>query len=157
MVFRLAGGTAIGRTSDLMGRTSVIVLILGERPEGASYLAGHLEQRGCQCWFAHSLEEAIARHEPQAFDLILSVKPMARPEELQRLLGGAPATAYSCYRVEDGCWWLPLLNRGQKSLGAPAFRPSEFIGELDRLVQLMQSEAQADAESASRLASPVHA
>jgi hypothetical protein len=135
-----------------MGRDLVSVLILGERPEGSSYLMSHLEQRGCRCLFARSLDEALAQFEPQSFDLILSARPMPRAEELQHLLSGAPSTAYYCFRVEDGCWWLPLLFRGQKCLGAPAFRPSEFIGELDRLVQLILREAQGDGASAPQLA-----
>jgi hypothetical protein len=142
---------------DAMGLATVNAVILGERPEGSSYLRGHLEQQGCHCVFARSLDEAFAEYEPHAIDLLLSTKPLPKAEELQQFLGGASCTVYFCFRVEDGCWWLPLLSRGQKCLGAPAFRPSEFVGELDRLVKDIQHGARIEPEPAAHLVAGVSA
>jgi hypothetical protein len=115
------------------------VLLLGESARGSSYLLCHLEQLGCACAFATSSEEAITLIDRHAFYLILSTKPLHETERLVAALSGSDCTVFFSYPVEGGCWWLPLVRRGQKCLGAPAVRPSEFVGLLDRLVKEIES------------------
>ncbi len=123
-----------------MNQACVKVLLLGESAEGSSYLLRRLEQRGCRCWFATSTEEALALFERHAFHLILSTSPLHQKNPLIDAVGGANCRVFSCYPVEDGCWWLPLVHHGQKCLGAPALRPSEFVSLLDRLVTEIELE-----------------
>ena len=115
------------------------VLLLGETARGLSYLVCHLEQLGCACAFATSSEEAIALVDRHAFHLILSTKPLHETDPLVAALSESDCTVFFSYPVEDGCWWLPLVRHGQKCLGAPAARPREFVGLLDRLVKEIES------------------
>ena len=55
-------------------------LLIGENPQGSSYLAKRLQERGCECEFAFSYQEACWLFRTQDFDLVLS--PM-------RLRGGS--------------------------------------------------------------------
>lgn len=73
-------------------------------------------------------------------------------DALPLLLNGATSRAFYCLPVEDGCWWLPLMCCGEKCLGAPAFRPSEFVGELDRVVQQIRLGAEPEFAPASHVA-----
>ena len=111
------------------------VLLFGESARGSSYLQCHLEQLGCTCSFAKSFEEAIALIDRHAFHLILITKPIHETDPLVAALSQSDFTVFFSYPVESGCWRLPLVCRGQKCLGAPAVRPSAFVGLLDRFVK----------------------
>jgi hypothetical protein len=125
---------------EAMNQGTIRVLLIGETKNGSSYLGGQLESRGCRCWFARSTVEGVALLAQQSFHLILSTAPLHRGDPLLAELGDAKCTVFYSYPVEDGCWWVPVLHGGQKCLGAPALRPSEFIGELDRMVKEIQWE-----------------
>jgi hypothetical protein len=117
-----------------MIQTNVNVLLLGESESGFSYLLRRLQERGCHCSFATSAEEALALFDRHAFHLILSTSPLHQANPSIALLGESNCNAFYCYPVEDGCWWLPLVRRGQEC-EAPALRPSEFVSLLDQLVR----------------------
>jgi hypothetical protein len=115
-----------------MNQDSVRVLLLGECAKGSSHLLWHLEQRGCHCWFATSAEQGIALFKKHRFPLILSASPVRQATRMIALLGRSNCSVFYAYPVENGCWWLPLINGGQKCFGAPALRPSEFADVLDQ-------------------------
>ncbi len=115
-----------------MSQAAVRVLLLGECARGSSHLLWHLEQRGCHCWFAASAEEAFALFHQYKFHLILSTSPVHQATQMVSLLGRSNCSVFYAYPVEQGCWWLPLMNSGQKCFGAPALRPSEFADVLDQ-------------------------
>jgi hypothetical protein len=117
-----------------MSRQSVRVLVLGESEKGSSYLSRFLEQRGCNCWFATSTEEGLTLFEKYNFQLVLSTKPLRSANAMVARLGESNCSVFYCQPVEDGCWWLPLVDHGRKCLGAPALRPSEFVSALGQLV-----------------------
>jgi hypothetical protein len=123
-----------------MNQSTVRVLLIGESENGSSYLRGQLESRGCSCWFAQATEKSVASFAPYSFHLILSTTPLHQFNRLLTELGGSNCTVFYSCPVEDGCWWLPVVRRGQKCLGAPALRPSEFIRELDQMVKKIQIE-----------------
>jgi hypothetical protein len=129
-----------------MNQGSVKVLLLGESEIGSSFLLRRLEQRGCRCWYARSAEEGFALFDRHGFHLILSTSPLRKANPLLALLGESNCTVYYCYPVEDSCWWLPLMHHGQKCLGAPALRPSEFVDALDQMVREIQLEGMAAAK-----------
>ena len=118
----------------------VKVLVIGEARNGSSYLRGQLESRGCNCWFAQSRAEIIALLAGHSFQLILSTMALEPNDPLLSGLTGSECTVYSSVPVEDGCWWLPLLYRGRKPVGKPALRPSEFLGELGKMVKKIQND-----------------
>jgi hypothetical protein len=122
-----------------MSRPGATVLLLGESARGSSYLVCHLEQLGCTCSLATSSVEALELVDRHAFHLILSAKPLHETERLVAALSESDCTVFFSYPVEDGCWWLPLVHCGQKCLGAPAVRSSEFFSLLNRLVKEIES------------------
>jgi len=126
-----------------MSEESVRVLLLGESEKGSSCLAWHLEHHGCQCWFARSTEEALALFEKYSFQLVLSTKPLRLANAIVARLKQSSCSVFYCQPVEDGCWWLPLVDHGKKCMGAPALRPSEFVSALDQLVGEIESAAAA--------------
>jgi hypothetical protein len=71
------------------------------------------------------------------FNLILldsTVPPEQRKQLSTGLIGSAVSVFYT-FPVENGCWWLPALRRGEDCHGAPAFRRGEFPFELERIFQ----------------------
>ncbi len=118
-----------------MIQARVNVLLLGESERGSSYLLRRLQERGCHCSFATSAEEALALFDRHAFHLILSTSPLHQANPSIALLGESNCSAFYCYPVEDDCWWLPLVRRGQECEAVPALRPSEFFSLLDQLVR----------------------
>lgn len=110
-------------------------LLIGESSQGCSHLAKRLEKNGYRCLFVASQEEAEALLGVQPFDLVLS--PLRVREEsffpLIQVLEGSHTTLYFFQAVEEGCWWLPALQRGRRCFGTNALRPSEFIASLDKL------------------------
>jgi len=115
-----------------MSREVVRVLLLGECAREASHLLWHLGQRGCHCCFAASAAEAVALLHQYKFHLILGTSPVHQATRMVSLLGRSKCSVFCAYPVEQGCWWLPLMNGGKKCFGAPALRPSEFAGVLDQ-------------------------
>ena len=107
-------------------------LLIGESPQGSSHLAKRLQERGCECEFAVSCEEARSSLGTKRFDLALS--PMRlRGVSLFPLicsLDESNITLFYFHAVEDGCWWLPALRHGQHCFGSSALRPSEFVAVL---------------------------
>lgn len=118
----------------------VKVLLLGENPNGSSYLKWQLENRGCHCWFSHSTKEAAATYQEHKFDLILSTAPLSKCDSLLAILGGSVCKIYHCQPEEDSCWWLSLCPSAQGRVGDPGFvdgpgmRPSEFLEMLDKML-----------------------
>jgi CheY-like chemotaxis protein len=119
----------------------VKVLLLGESEKGWSYLVRRLEQNGCHCWFAKSVEEALALFDANNFQLVLSTKPLRLANAIVARLGESNCSAFYCCPVESGCWWLPVVNHGKECLGAPALRPSEFVSTLDGIVRDIEMTA----------------
>ena len=72
-----------------------------------------------------------------AYDLILldsTVSPEQRRQLASELIGSEASIFYT-FPVENGCWWLPTLRRGQDCHGTPAFRRNEFPFELERILR----------------------
>ena len=112
-------------------------LVIGENPQGSSHLAKRLQERGCECEFAVSYQEARSLLGAQNFDL--AVSPMRLRDvslfPLIFLLDRSNITLFYFHAVEDGCWWLPALRHGQKCFGSSALRPSEFVAALDDTIE----------------------
>jgi hypothetical protein len=63
-----------------------------------------------------------------------TVSPQQRRQLASGLIGSEASIFYT-FPVENGCWWLPALRRGQDCHGAPAFRRNEFPIELERTLK----------------------
>ena len=57
---------------ELMKPRRPKAMLIGETPQGSSYLAKPLQERGCVCEFAVSFQEACSLLSAQGFDLVLS-------------------------------------------------------------------------------------
>jgi len=112
----------------------VRILLVGESPMGFSYLSQRLEKRGCECRVASSNYDGARLFREQGFDLVLCCGSRDGIEPLVTSIIGSSASLYRSHRVEDGCWWLPAVLRGEACAGAPAFQPGEFMKVLDQMV-----------------------
>jgi hypothetical protein len=161
-VFRASSGGPRGRLNyceqewgDAMSTKLVRVLLVGESAKGFSSLLQRLEKRGCECYVATSNLEATRLSVRHLFDLVLCTDRMEGINALIASLIGSPTTLFSCYPVEDSCWWLPAVRHGEKCLGTPALRPSEFANVLDRMVDEIKSGEHLSGEFASRTVAAV--
>ncbi len=120
-------------------------LLIGENPQGSSYLTKYLQERGCECEFALSYQEASWLLRPQVFDLVLSPMRLRGCSlfPLIELLDGSGITLFYSPVVENGCWWLPALRRGQHCFGSSALRPNEFVALLEETIKEIQRLAPA--------------
>ncbi|MBZ5529022.1 MAG: hypothetical protein LAN71_14130 [Acidobacteriia bacterium] len=116
----------------------VRILLVGESPMGFSYLSQRLEKRGCECCVAYSNYDGARLFREHPFDLVLCCGSREGIESLVTSIIGSSASLYRSHRVEDGCWWLPAVLRGEACTGAPAFQPGEFMKVLDQVVESLR-------------------
>lgn len=107
-----------------MQQESMKVLLVSKKGSDASYLQQQLEGYGFRCSIAHSADDILSALEQHGFDLILSMTWVQ--DELLAKLADLKSTLFFSYPVRNGCWWLPVLHRGEQCLGQPALRPNEF-------------------------------
>ena len=92
-----------------MGTRMPKALLIGENAQGSSYLAKRLQERGLECSFATSYQEASSLLRVQGFGLVLS--PMRlRDGSLFPLIGllrGSRITMFYYYAVEDASLQMP--------------------------------------------------
>lgn len=115
-------------------RDFVRVLLVGDSPQGFSLSRQFLERSGCECHFAGSLEAAKDLMQLWQFDIVLSTLavPCDNLRWLVGLLSGSGASLFSSLRVEEGSWWLPVLQFGKECYG-PALSVGDFAHVLDDL------------------------
>jgi hypothetical protein len=77
------------------------------------------------------------------FDIVLSTHgiPSYPIQTLIGLLSGTSASLFSSLRVEEGSWWLPVLQ-GEKECHGPALTVGEFSRVLDDLRRQILLERQ---------------
>lgn len=126
-----------GRLSEepMSGRIPKTLLI-GENPQGSSYLARRLQGQGCECSFATSYPEACSSLRSQGFEVVLSPMRLRGVTvfPLMDLLAGSRVTLFFSHAVERGCWWLPALRHGEKCFGSSALRSRDFVSVLDEVI-----------------------
>jgi hypothetical protein len=114
-----------------MSDPAVRVLMLGEKAIAPSWLLRHLEQRACDCWSAESADRAVALFEKHNFQLILNFGPIAEAVRMLPRLRKSDCSIFSAFLVEQGCWWLPMMQMGRECFGTSALRTAEFLTLLD--------------------------
>ncbi len=97
---------------------------------------GRFRELECAYETAHSFDEAVALLREAPFDLVLSDLdlPDGKGSRLIPCLLGTEASLFFSVEVEDGCWWLPGVVRGEGHWGAEALRPPEFLRLLDSIL-----------------------
>jgi hypothetical protein len=109
-------------------------LLVGDSPQSFSLIRQLLEKCDCECHFAGSFEAVKNLLRLWQFDVVLSTHgiPSYPIQMLVGLLSGSSASLFSSLRVEEGSWWLPVLQSGKECYG-PALTVGEFSGVLDDL------------------------
>src|SRR5271169_3011306 len=124
-------------TEATVAVSSPNVLLVGRSGSWGSLVLRSLEKIGSELSFAapqNVTPEYVRKNE---YNLILldSTVPSEQRRQLASELLGSSVSIFYTFPVENGCWWLPTLRRGQDCHGAPAFRRREFLCELERILQ----------------------
>lgn len=133
-----------------MKNGEIRVLLLGENASNFHHLQKSLERRHCRCRRVQSYEEAYRALEEETPDIVLSAIP-PRPGAISSMterLAGTEASFYYAYPVENGCWWMPALHRGEQCFGAPAMRPAKFTGVIDQVVEEIRADRRVERKPA---------
>lgn len=111
------------------------VLLVGQSFQSAQGLADWLKRRGFRCHFARNMRGASDLLSSRPVHLVLSSTHLSDGTGfgLLMILAGLPVTAFLCLPVENSCFWLPAIDRGQHCLGSPALRPREFASALQEM------------------------
>jgi len=119
-----------------MTRNSISVLVAGDDVDRSPQLLCWLRSRGCHCRFASSYRSTCQLIRRIQFDLVICQYQLSDRTAfpLLDLLGGSSATLFFSTRVEDGCLWLPMLERGERRIGTPLVRSSDLIEALDKVL-----------------------
>jgi len=125
---RSAGATAISYTN---------VLLVGRNGSWGTPVLKSLAKFGSELSFAAPKIVTSKFVRNGAYNLILldSTVPPEQRRQLASELIESEVSIFYTFPVENGCWWLPALRRGQDCHGAPAFRRNEFPFELERILQ----------------------
>jgi hypothetical protein len=112
------------------------VLLVGRSGSWSSVVLKSLEKTCCELSFETPQNVSPRFARKTLYDVILldSTVPPEQRKALVAELVGSETSIYYTFPVENGCWWLPALRRGQDCLGEPAFRRSEFLLELERVL-----------------------
>jgi hypothetical protein len=122
-------------SASTVGETRKInVLVVGNSPRLFSCFR-RLEKLGCECHFAESDREVSALLSHTKLDIVLSLYTHQRLSQMLALLAGLRVSMFYMLPVEEGCWWLPVLRNGEKCLGTPAIRATEFTYVLIEIIK----------------------
>jgi hypothetical protein len=112
------------------------VLLVGRNAAWGPAIVKCLTKFGSELSFAAPRVAASKYLKDCGFDLILLDTTVSREErrQIESELIGSTASVYYTFPVENGCWWLPTVRRGEQCHGAPAFRRHEFPFELARIL-----------------------
>lgn len=113
----------------------VRVLLVGGGSVGNWPFAERLEQSGYHCECVATCLDAAHLMADGLFDLALCSVRMKGFELLRSAVSHSSTSLFRYVLVEDGCWWLPTVLRGESCLNAPAFRGTEFAGALDTMIK----------------------
>jgi hypothetical protein len=112
------------------------VLLVGRSRSWGVLLLKYLEKFGSE--FSFASPQAVTLEFVKNGDYILILLDTTVPKQLRwdlsAELAGSEVSLFYTFPVEEGCWWLPALRRGQNCHGAPAFRRNEFPLELKRIL-----------------------
>jgi len=106
------------------------VLLIGDGQRAWWHLAMHLEQRGCKCWFASTIDELRVLLKQQSFRLVLSAHPVTDRGPLMDLLQDPERYVFYSFPVENSCLWFQAIP---SSSMVSALRPATFMSILDSL------------------------
>ena len=107
------------------------VLLVGAEA-GLSFLCARLHKAGCLCQVAPTSAEGARLLSRRLFDLVLCSIDVDGYDVLADAVLNSSASLFRYLPVEDGCWWVSAVVRGERCTGK-AFRPAEFLKALETL------------------------
>lgn len=112
-------------------------LLVGRRLATDYRLLERMAKSGWACVAAEAAQPAFDLAGTSRFDLILSETnlPDGNFRDLMKLLAEPESSLYTCLPVQDDCWWVPVIRKGQFCLGSPALRSREFCEELTQILE----------------------
>ena len=138
-----------------MNTRAVKVLLVGDGIRNALILQNHLQRQGCEIFFATSYGEATEMLKERQFDLVLSEFMLSdgTAYQLASALRGTRTTMFFSNAVEDDCWWMTAVFKGQDRSGEPGMRPREFRIRLDEVLYDTLFRSHVSASGSSRISS----
>lgn len=118
------------------------VLLVGEYPALSASVARVLRSAGCEFRYAGSCQEALAALEQGKYRVVLS-KPKLADGSARKLIPAMQAAGgwlFLSFPVEDGCWWIPVMEEGQLCTDAVALHSREFSKSLLKIVKAVVPE-----------------
>lgn len=114
--------------------------MVGQKTSWGAPLQSTLKDLGCDFSFAASLRVTgeFVRKKSYAVLLLDSTVPPALRRELAAGMVGSRASIFQLFPVENDCWWLPVLLKGEDCFGSPGFRTKELPSELTRVLGIAE-------------------
>ena len=108
-------------------------LLAESRASGMLQVRVLLERKGCECHMAGSLREVRTELANGSFDLFVSPTRLQDGGACQTipLLVGSSCTAFFAVSVDEGCLWIPAVDRGRECFGSATLNPREFRKALE--------------------------
>ncbi len=130
------------------------MLFVGEYPSLSASLARVLNALGCECRYAKTCEQALAAMHKRNFRVVLS-KPKLADGNARELISATEANSgwlFLSFPVEDGCWWIPVMENGQLCVEAVALHSREFSKSLLNILKaILPAPAEAKQEVSASL------
>lgn len=119
---------------------------MGEYPALSASVARALKSPGCECHYVASCEEALAALQQRKFRLVLSKAKLqdGNARELLPTVEAACGWLFLSFPVEDGCWWIPVMQEGQMCMEAVALHSREFSKALVKILKSAPAAASRD-------------
>jgi hypothetical protein len=114
------------------------ILLVGRNGSWGTSVIKSLEKFGSELFFMPPQGVTPEYVRKQLFHPVLldsTVSAEQRRQLASDLIGSGVSIFYT-FPVENGCWWMPTLRRGQYCHGTPAFRRNEFPYELERILRV---------------------
>jgi hypothetical protein len=115
-------------------RCQMNALFIGGSERGWWDFTRRLQQMGCICWFAPTIEEVRTLLGQRHFRLILSTRPVTEQGELMPLLRAPGRWVFYSFPIEDGCLWFQAVPEVLHGSRASSLRPSEFMSIVNQVV-----------------------
>jgi hypothetical protein len=121
----------------------VRMLFVGEYPALSEYVTRALNSLRCEFQYAPSREQSLAAMEEQAFRVVLSKSKLAdgNARTLIPAVQKVSGWLFLSVPVEDGCWWIPVVQEGRLCFEAAALHSREFSKALVKIVKTMMAGA----------------
>jgi hypothetical protein len=114
------------------------ILMVGRNTSWGTRLQLTLQELGFDFAFAPALRATpeFVRKKSVSLLLLDSTVPSAHRRKLASGLAGSSASIFQLFPVENDCWWLPVLLKGEDCFGSPGFRTRDLRAEFARVLAL---------------------